>query len=174
MTAEEFIRVYGQDDDDRHELIDGDVYERTLNGSTHDYVKNNLKELFDQACVADHGFKCWIEHSFRITNTSVMTPDVAIFRAERLAGRKGNSPTAGAPEIAFEVTITDSISVFQRKVSAYLRNGALAVCCVYPSLRVAVVYTAHEWRELTEADRLEFPVLLPGVSIPVSALFEGI
>jgi len=43
MTADEFIRVYGAGDDDRHELIEGEVCERTLNGYSHDRVKNNLK-----------------------------------------------------------------------------------------------------------------------------------
>lgn len=57
ITADEFIRVYGNDDDDRHELIDGTVCERTLTGYSHDRVKNNLKELFDQAGVGRHGYK---------------------------------------------------------------------------------------------------------------------
>ncbi len=173
MTADEFIRVYGGDADDRHELIEGEVCERTLTGYSHDRVKNNLKELFDQRGVARHGFECWIEHSFRLAN-SVMTPDVAIIRRERLENRTGNSATTGAPEIPIEVAISDEPWVLQRKVSKYLANGAHAVCCAYPNLRNIVVYTAHEWRELSGDDKLEFPALLPGVSIRVSDIFEGV
>jgi hypothetical protein len=43
-----------------------------------------------------------------------------------------------------------------------------------PDLKTITVCTAHEWRELTEQDHLEFPALFPGVSIRVSAIFEGI
>ncbi len=174
MTAEEFIHTYGEDDDNRHELIDGEVYERPLSGYTHDRVKNNLQKLFDRAGVESRGFECWVEHRFRVFDEFVITPDVAIIGAQRLAHRTGNSPTAGAPEIAFEVAITDAPHVLQRKISAYLRNGGHAVCCVYPDLRTLVVYTEHEWRELGESDALEFPALLPGIGIPVSAVFEGV
>ena len=174
MTADEFIRLHGDDDDDRHELIEGEVCERTLNGYSHDRVKNNLKVLLDQAGVARHGFDCWVEHSFRMANSSVMTPDVAIISMERLQHRTGNSATVGAPEIPIEVAISDQPWLLQRKISSYLANGAHAVCCAYPNLRNIVVYTAHEWRELREHDKLEFPELLPGIAIPVSAIFEGV
>ena len=174
MTADEFIRVYGDDEDDRHELIDGTVCERTVTGYSHDRVKNNLKTLFDRSGVDRLGFECWIEHSFRLANSSVMTPDVAIIRMERLEHRTGNSATTGAPEIPIEVAISDQPWALQGKISAYIANGAHAVCCVYPNLRKIVVYTAHEWRELTGKDKLELPDLLPGIGIPVSDIFEGV
>jgi Uma2 family endonuclease len=174
MTADEFSHVYGGDDDDRYELIAGEVCERTLNGYSHDRVKNNLKELFDQTGVGRHGYKCWIEHSFGMANSNVMTPDVAIIRMERIGNRSGNSATTGAPEIPIEVAISDQPWVLQRKISAYLANGAHAVCCAYPNLRTIVVYTAHEWRELSGEDKLEFPDLLPGIGIPVFEIFEGV
>jgi hypothetical protein len=34
--------------------------------------------------------------------------------------------------------------------------------------------TAHEWRELSGEDQLEFPALLPGLGIRVSNIFEGV
>src|SRR5580658_5675074 len=166
MTADEFIRVHGRDDDDRYELIEGEVCERTLNGHSHYTVKNNLKELFDQAGVASHGFRCLIEPSFRMADSSIVTPDVAIVRREPLENRNGNSVTSGAPAIPIEVAINDQPWALQRKITAYLGNGAHVVCCAYPNLKTIVVYTAHEWRELSGEDKLEFPDLLPGVGIP--------
>ncbi len=174
MTADEFIRLYGEEDENRHELIDGEVYERPLNGYTHDRVKNNLKKLFDRAGVDGHGFECWVEHGFRVSEKAAMIPDVAIFRAVRPEYAKRNSPSPQAPEIAFEVALSDSSIVLQRKISAYLRNGAEAVCYIFPDLRKVVVYTAHEWSELSEGDQLEFPTLLRGIAIPVSAIFEDL
>ena len=174
ITADEFVRVYGDDDDDRYELVEGEVCERGMNGYSHFIVKNNLKELFDQAGAANHGFRCLIEPSFRMANSSVMTPDVAIILMERVAQPSGNSPATGAPEIAIEVAISDKPAVLQRKISAYLANGAQAVCCAYPDLKYVVVYTAHEWRELRGDDKLEFPALMPDISILVSDIFKGV
>jgi Uma2 family endonuclease len=118
--------------------------------------------------------RCLIEPSFRMADSSVVTPDVALIRTERLAQTTGNSAPVGAPEIPIEVAISDQPWALQSKISAYIANGAQAVCCAYPNLRNIVVYTAHEWRELTSEDKLEFPDLLPGLSIPVSAIFEGV
>jgi Uma2 family endonuclease len=167
-------RHHGEDGDNfrRHELIDGEVCQRPIPGSPHDIVKNNLKELFDRSGVDRNLCRCWIEHTFRMADFTIMTPDVAIVRTDRVIRHRGFTP--GAPEIAVEVAVNDNSAVLQRKISTYLRNGAEAVCCIYPDLRRVVVYTAHKWRELTDADNLEFPALLPGLGIPVSALFEGI
>jgi Uma2 family endonuclease len=46
MTADEFLRQHAEDDENRWELIEGEVCERALNGYSHDRVKNNLKRLF--------------------------------------------------------------------------------------------------------------------------------
>jgi len=173
MTVDEFLRVHG-DDDDRYELIEGQACERAMDGHSHSMVKNNLKDLFDQAGVASYGFRCLIEASFQLANSSAVVPDVAIIRMERLEHRTGNSPASGSPEIPIEVAVSDQSWVLQRKISAYLANGAHAVCCAYPNLRTIVVYTAREWRELSGEDKLEFPDLLPAVGIPVSAIFEGV
>jgi Uma2 family endonuclease len=166
MTADQFIRGYGNDDGDLHELIEGEVYERTF--------KNTLKELFDQAGVARHGFRRFIEPSFRMADSSVVTPDVAIIRTQQLENRTGDSPAPGAPAIPIEVAIIDQPWLLQRKISGYLANGAHAVCCAYPNLRKVVVYTSHEWRELNGEDKLEFPALMPGVGILVSDIFKGV
>lgn len=77
----------------------------------------------------------FLEHSFRVAGLSATTPDVAIIRAERLTNRKGNSPTNGAPEIPIEVAISDKPWILPGKISAYLKNGAHAVCCAYPISR---------------------------------------
>jgi Uma2 family endonuclease len=174
MTADEFLRFYGEDDTSPggYELLDGEVYPRPMPGCPHDVVKNNLKELFDRSGVDRNVFRCWIEHTFRLSDSRVVTPDVAVVRTERVLHHAG--PTDGSPEIPIEVAGSDNAGVLHRKISAYLRNGAHAVCCAYPDLKTITVYTAREWRELTEQDQLEFPALLPGVRNPVAAVFEGI
>ncbi|HVW83395.1 MAG TPA: Uma2 family endonuclease [Bryobacteraceae bacterium] len=174
LTVDEFLHVRGENDDNRCELVDGEVLERPLTGYTHDRVKTNLNRLFDRAGIDQLGFESWVEHSFRVTELDAFTPDVAIIRKERLTGRTDNSPTTGAPEIAIEVAINDKPSALQHKISTYLKNGAHAVCCAYPDGKYVVVYTAHEWRQLRIDDTLEFATLLPGIIISIAAIFEGV
>jgi Uma2 family endonuclease len=172
MTFEEFVRSYG--DDDRFELIDGEVCEREVNGFTHFFVKNKIKDLFGKAGIEALGFGCFVEPSFRLTGGTGVIPDVCVIRKDRLRSLAGNAIVTGSPDIPIEVSISDSASVLERKVTGYLASGAHAVCVVYPDLRSVVIYTAHERRRLTEADALEFPELLPGLSIPVSSIFEDL
>jgi Uma2 family endonuclease len=170
MTVDEFVRVYG--DDNRFELIDGEVCGRQANGFTHYIIENRIKDLFGAARIAEPGYLCLVELSFRLTGRAGVIPDVCLIRKDRLRHLTGNAITSGSPDIPIEVSISDSASVLERKVTSYLANGAHAVCVVYPDLRSVVIYRGVERRRLTESDALEFPEVLPGLSIPVAAIFE--
>ena len=174
LTVAEFLLLSERDDDGRYELIDGEIFAEPMGGFVHDIVKNNLKDLFEAAGVQAHGYRCLVEQSYEVSPGDLLTPDVSVMRRSRLTRPVGNSPAVGTPEITFEVAISDKPWVLQRKVSAYLHNGAHAVCCVYPQLRSVVVYTTDRWRELGEHAALEFPALLPGLTIQVSAIFDNI
>ncbi len=171
MTVDEFVLAYG--DDDRFELVEGEVHEREVSGYTHFTVQSSLKELLDRAGVRNLGYRCVVEASSKFRRTAVV-PDVSLIRAGRLQGLTGNSPFDGSPDIAFEVAISDAASVLESKVSGYLAAGAHAVCVVYPDLRSVVVYRGREAHRLSESDTLEFPDLLPGLAIPVSAIFADL
>lgn len=172
MTVDEFLHEYA--DDDRVELIDGEVYEREASGFTHFTVQNRIKDLFEGAGIRKFGYRCFVEASSRLTLGMAVTPDVSVVRLERLENLQGNVPVTGSPEIAFEVSINDKSSVLERKLIAYLANGARSVCLVYPDSKSIDVYTTATWRHLTSDDTLEFPELLPGLKIPVSAVFTGL
>ena len=175
MTVEEFLLLPEGADDGRFELIDGEIFAEPMGGFVHDIVKNNLKDLFEVAGVQSHGYRCLVEQSYEVSPDDLLIPDVSVMRRDRLTRPSGgNSPAAGTPEVVFEVSITDQNWVQQKKISAYLDNGAQAVCYVFPELRTVVVYTTDRWRRLREQDTLEFPALLPGLTIPVSAIFDNI
>ncbi len=44
MTVDEFMELHG--DDNRLELLDGEISERELSGFTHFSVQNTIKDLF--------------------------------------------------------------------------------------------------------------------------------
>jgi Uma2 family endonuclease len=62
----------------------------------------------------------------------------------------------------------DTAAQLQSKVRAYLANGAKEVWTVYPSTREAWVYRDGRATLVQDAIRSE---LLPGLTIPLSAIF---
>jgi Uma2 family endonuclease len=172
MTVDEFLRRYDADED-RVELIDGEVFEREM-GFTHDIVKNTVKSLFEEAGIRKLGYWCLIEAEVRVRGENIVTPDVSLVHESRLAGLTGNAPLPGAPEIPIEIEVTGSAIALERKIERYLGDGALAVCVVYPELRSVIVYRGNERRQLNAGDSLDFPELLPGISVGVADLFSGL
>jgi Uma2 family endonuclease len=138
MTVDEFIRAYT--DDNRVELIDGEVCEREVDGSAHFFLKNKIKDLFGSAGIEKLGYGCFVEAAFRLTVRTGVIPDVCVLRMDRLRNLKGNPILTGAPEIPIEVSINDGAVILERKVRNYLATGAHAVCLVYPDLRCVTIF----------------------------------
>jgi Uma2 family endonuclease len=133
MTVEEFVREYG--DDNSLELIDGEVCEREATGVAHFYTKSRISQLFNAAGVRKLGFGSFVGASFELTRRMGVTPDVSVIRQDRLQDLTANQILKGSPDIPFEVSISDKASVLDRKLTAYLANGAHAVCLVNPESR---------------------------------------
>lgn len=111
---------------------------------------------------------------FRLDEDTVRAPDVAFVRKERLGARDRTRYFDGAPDLAVEIfSPSDSVPQLMRKVRQYLRAGSHTVWVVYPETKEMQVFeAAGADRILRAGDLLDAPELLPGFSIPVSALFE--
>jgi Uma2 family endonuclease len=80
----------------------------------------------------------------------------------------------GSPDIAFEVVSSDRADRLQFKIDSYLEHGSQAVCCIYPAQkRITVLTAASQWFEFHGDVSLEFPSILPGFSVPLTAIFAG-
>lgn len=111
---------------------------------------------------------------FRLDEGTVRAPDVAFVRQERVAKGAGKGFFEGAPDLAVEIfSPSDSVPQLIRKVRQYLRAGSHTVWVVYPETREVQIFEASGADRLLRADdTLNAPELLPGFSVPVSALFE--
>ncbi len=95
---------------------------------------------------------------------SWLRPDVSLTHP----GQPGDRYYIGAPLIVFEVVSeNDSPARLDRKVSAYLANGAAEVWLLYPVQRHAVVFEASGSRIETRSIHTD---LLPGVDIPLDQI----
>jgi Uma2 family endonuclease len=110
---------------------------------------------------------------FRLSDRTVLAPDVAFVRKERLEAVRSKSFAKGAPDLAVEIfSPSDGIRQTTRKVKQYLAAGCHTVWVVYPKSEKVVVFEASgAERTLHAGDVLEAPDLLPGFSVKVAELF---
>ena len=105
---------------------------------------------------------------------TVVVPDVAFVRWDRLPDRK--PPRAYIPvppDLAVEVqSPSDEPGDMAAKRALYARAGVPLLWWVDPAARTVTVHRpGHDPRTLAESDTLDGADLLPGLAIPVAALF---
>lgn len=174
LTSAEFLARLDEFDQSgnpiKEELVGGEIVPMAHTSKWHDVTKNWIGRILFRYLDANpgQGLTALIEAAFVLTQHDTFAPDVAVFRAERLAeeGRLIN----GAPEIAIEVVSpTDTASGIRKKIKAYLENGSHSVWIFYDDGSVAV-HTASQVCELNGEQKLEDPSL-PSFSVPVSAFY---
>jgi Uma2 family endonuclease len=174
-TADELFEM--PKDGFRYELIEGELRRMSpagdehggitmeLAGALHQHVKrNNLGKVY----AAETGF------TIKIDPDTVRAPDIAFVRMERIRKTpKVKSYRMGAPDLAVEVTSPgDTVREVERKVTEWLKAGALAVWIVSPKLKTVTVYRSlTDINVLTEKDMLDGGEVVPGFQISVAEIF---
>jgi Uma2 family endonuclease len=112
---------------------------------------------------------------FRLSDRTVLAPDVAFVRRHRVEAVRSKSFANGAPDLAVEIfSPSDGVRQSTRKVKQYLAAGCHTVWVVYPKSKKVVVFEASgAERTLLSDDTLEAPELLPGFSVKVADLFDS-
>jgi Uma2 family endonuclease len=107
----------------------------------------------------------------------VRGPDVAFIRWSKMSGSVPRQPIPDlAPCLAVEViSASNTGPEMERKRREYFTASTELVWMVDPVRREVRVHTAPEtFTTLREGDTLDGGTLLPGLSIPVSAIFDGL
>lgn len=163
-------------EDSLYELDEGELITMALRSGRHGIVEGRILRLLDrfvlenglgQVLPSDTGFIL-----SRAPDT-IRAPDVAYLTPEKARRIPDEGFVPFAPDIAVEVVSpSDSYSSLLRKAQQYLGAGSKVVCLVDTKTRqVQVLEPGGASRLLTEDDALEFPTLLPGLTIPVRELF---
>ena len=191
LSADEFLAAPRRDDV-RQELVRGEVRCMTPAGGAHGRVSANLYDALMPfvrarrlgACFFDGtGFLLPLPPELqRLTRDgrprdTVRSPDVAFVRADRLpAGGFGPGWVPLAPDLAVEVlSPSETVSDTQEKLADYSAAGTPLVWVVDPAKRLVAVYAADApVRWLREGDALDGGGVLPGLALPVGALFEDV
>ncbi len=175
MTADEFFARYP---DHHKELVNGVVRDTDMPGTEHGGVSARMAgELYIHLSRHDTG-RVLTNDTFFQTGTcpdTVLGMDVAYISYLRLPrGPLPRGVLRAAPELVVEVrSPTDLWTELFAKVEAYLAAGVSVVVLLDPGRRmVAVLRPGIVQTDLTDADTLALPDILPGFSVTVARLFD--
>ena len=176
-TPEDLLKIA---DRPMPELVDGELVERPPMGQKADMVACNIiavlvpygRSTLPGVVNGAHGsFQIFADDPNR-----VRIPDVSFTRRDRLPDGPAEGHGRVAPDLVVEViSPNDDASGLRRKIREFLKAGVPLIWVVDHEARDIQVTRADRTGELLlEGDALDGGAVLPGFSVPVAALFEGI
>ncbi len=174
-TADQLLAL--RDPPWRHELWRGELKRMSPAGHDHGDVALRLG-----AAIANHvrsrklGRTYAAETGFVLARNpdTVLAPDVAFVRTERLPPKGSPGFFPGAPDLAVEVMSPDDARrKVATKVAAWLEHGTREVWVVDPKRRTLTVHTAHSAPfTLAHDATLQDCTVLPGFTFQLAELFD--
>jgi len=165
------------DDSYRHELVAGVIVAEPLPWHRHDRIRQRLERLLE-AFVKTRGLgEVFGEAGYVLAREpdTVRGPDLSFVTQARLRDFDDTRFFSGAPDLAVEIlSPSNRPGEMHAKVADYLAAGARLVWVVDPERKMVTTYTA-----LLRPVRVEAPAILdggdvlPGLAIPLDAVFEG-
>ena len=171
VTVQEFLRM-PEPEGQRIELIGGEVVTMGRGRFVHEAVKANLILQLAGWLSRNPMARLFVETMYQMGNLTALIPDISVVALGSTAPR--GDWMQGGPEIAIEVVSSESAATLERKIELYLAQGSKSVWVVFPEQRAVWIYKLGQAHMLGEHDKLEDPAVLPGFSVPVASLFEGI
>ena len=174
VTADELERM--PDDNWRYELVRGRLIRMSPVAPRHGKVTMTLgSRLWHHVRTHQLG-EVWTEVGFRLFGDpdTVLAPDIAFVRTERLPAPDARGFYRGAPDVAFEVlSPDDTSSETHDKVSDYLAAGTSVVVVVDPARRQVTVHQSGELPQRSkDGAMLDLEAAIGGFRLRVASLFE--
>lgn len=174
MTVDEFLKLPDLEEQ-RVELIQGEVIPMAGAGLVHEFVKGNLNEILTVWLTQQRIGRLFVETSFRVDEHDSLIPDLSFLSNERLPVQVTSDLPRDAPDLAVEIVSSETAARLRTKIDLFLKHGCKAVWVVYPGQRVIEIHSANgQITKLAQDQILEGHDALPGFSTPVSAIFKGL
>jgi Uma2 family endonuclease len=177
FTVDEYYRMAAAgilNEDDRVELIDGEIVRMPPVGSNHASVVDTLAGLLtshlrrDQAIVR-------VQNPARLNDLSELQPDISLLKPR---GDRYKNAHPGTDDILLVIEVAESSAVSDRqvKVSRHARAGVAEVWIIDLSDQVVEVYLdpregEYRKRRLIAHDEALSPEALPDVKVPIGDVF---
>ena len=173
LTVDEFLQL-PEHEGERIELVEGEVV--TVAGASfpHERVKARVIRVLVLWLGQNPIGEVFCETMYRLGEHSSLQPDVSVLLNERIGtGIEGLYP--GAPDLAIEIVSSETAAYLQNKIDLYLDHGSKAVWVFYSRPPRILIHRASGLvAKLNGSQILGDPDVLPGFSIPVKAIFEGL
>ncbi|MGD0132321.1 MAG: Uma2 family endonuclease [Bryobacteraceae bacterium] len=171
LTVQEFLAL-PEIEGECLELIGGELVSMPMSGYPHEVTKSNLNRLLTAWSLQNPALRVFCEAAYQLTERNCLIPDISLIASGRLVpGTTGVFQSA--PELAIEVVSSEPAARLERKIRLYLAHGGKSVWAIYPQERVVRIDSASGAKKFLDDRPLVDPVL-PGFSIPTSAIFEGV
>ncbi|MGH7460522.1 MAG: Uma2 family endonuclease [Longimicrobiales bacterium] len=164
-----------------YELVDGELEPVMPVGLNHGRIAGQLFTLLDAHVKQQHiRGRVYVEAGFvlglRRDPQRLRGPDISFVSQTKL-DRAGGEPKGffhGIPDLAVEIESAERPRALQQRIQDYLDAGTPLVWVIHSETSAATVYHADgSARLLREADALDGEDVLPGLTIPLSQLFDS-
>jgi Uma2 family endonuclease len=129
MTADEFLKLLDTEEQ-RVELIDGEVVDMPSGGPNHEQVKANLNRILDRWLDRHGAGLVYVESAYRLDERIVQVPDLSVLGSERIK-LSIDERFRGAPDLAVEVVSSETAERLQAKIRLYFKHGSKGVWSVF-------------------------------------------
>jgi Uma2 family endonuclease len=173
-TERDLLRAM-KNTDRLYELVDGTLVEKVMGynqGGLGMDIGRLLGKFLDEH---DLGDLLGADTTMRLMPKLVRLPDVTFVRWERYPN--GQRPTEPIPDVVPDLAVevlseSNTRAEMQRKLKEYFLAGVSLVWLVDPDTRTVAVCTSPDQRvTLTEEETLDGGDVLPGLRLPVRAVF---
>ncbi len=162
-------------EDERIELIEGELVMMAAKSYAHEFVRQALAELLSDA--RPKGFRVVSEPTLQFADNTILEPDIAVFPRESFTKSKTGFVhlSEGSVLLVVEIAVTSRRSDKTRKAALYARHNVRELWVVDANERIAWVHTgptADGWSSIVEIgpnDALTTPAA-PGLTIKLGEL----
>jgi Uma2 family endonuclease len=148
LTGWTYQRYLGLDDEERYEIIDGELLMTPAPGILHQRILTRLGIRFVQFVQeAGLGEVFFGPTDVVLSETNVVQPDILFIRDQRIPEIVDERAIRGAPDLAVEILSAHSVLRDRhRKLALYQRTGVPEYWIVDPANRAVEVFSLHEGR----------------------------
>ena len=172
LTVKEFLAQAPEDQ--RVELIHGEIVPMGNAKHRHEHVKSNATELFAVYLSQHRIGKVYVETMYQLTETDALQPDLSILLNDQIPSPATDELLELAPALVFEVVSSEAAASLEQRVELFLERGTRAVLVAFMESRVIRIYEPSGHARLVRGDQKVELDFLPGFSVPAARFFDGL
>jgi len=143
-------------------------------GYPREVAKCNVNRVLTAWSLQRPAFRVLCDAVFQLDERNCLVPDVSVIASGRIIpGSTGL--LQGVPDLAIEIVSSELATSLMDKTLLYFSKGGKSFWSIFPGEGlIHIENSAGEGRRFHLDQPLVDPAVLPGFSVPTSAIFEGV